>query len=787
MYKIYANDSLIFEDISPLESLKILEPKLTLEENAAGSLEFKLPPTNVGYNSIRCLTTELRVEQDGEEIWRGRVISEEKDFWNCKKYLAEGELAYLNDSVQPPKQYNVSNTNIRSFITSLLNTHNAQVGTNSNKRFLIGGVTVDDGDTVDDSDAIHRYTNYETTLKCINEKLVGKLGGHIRIRHSGASRYFDYFKDYSEIGSCDQQIRFGVNLLDFIQNAEATDWVTAIVPRGKRLEIEESEQPVPGLEAYTTIEDVATDGSWHTKGSNAISNPTAVSNYGYVSAVVDWDEVTDPAILYSKAKKYLQSVQFDKLCLEISAVDLHYLNPNIERFKLQETVHCISEVHGMDTSFPVTKIEIDLLNPSNTKYTLGTEVHTTLTSATNKVNDNLVKYVDDTFIPTESIILDNARDNATQLIEGAVSDLNDTIAGSTAGGYASFIYGLDKTTGNADIDQNPANPKKPQGLRVADAQKDVNAKNRWLWTTGGLGHYGRSKTSDPWGPINVAITMDGKVVADSMTVGMIKLTGAAAGQSSGGTGKSLFLKVYDGTTEVGRWGKDGIYIRTGSITLGQPDGDSRYPFVVDNDGNFQLTTWTNKANKQVANRWTSSSISITSGSITLGNPDGTGATDVGCKITSGGLLKAVNAVIKGNITATTGQIGYWTIKDGKLETTDSAQASLTKYYIGCGKAAEGIVNLRGASSTNTYGTINGGGQAQFSEDRKYGYVQISQSGDPNECRGGIRIYGNGHVVWFKDNGDASTDDPTNKYLSQIPDDLNWIIEHIRDLEHAVYD
>lgn len=598
MYKIYANGSIIFDDTSPLDSYKLIDPRLVLEENAAGSLTFKLPPTNIAYNKLTCMATELIVKQDDVEIWRGRIISEDIDFWKCKSYTAEGELAYLNDTIQPPKKYTVSSTNIRSFLESLMTTHNSQVGASSGKAFNVGGVTVDDGDTLEDSDSINRFTNYESTLQCINEKLVQRLGGHIRIRHQGNARYFDYFKNYSEIGASDQVIRFGKNLLDYASNLESIDWVTAIVPRGARLELDESEQPVPGLEAYTNVVDVATDGTWHTNGSMFVTNKAMVDTYGFISAVVDWDQVTDPVILKNKAKKYLQSIVFDELCLEISAIDLHYLNPQIETLKLQETVRCISEPHGMDTSFPITKIDIDMLNPSNTKYTLGTKVSTSLTSAQNRANAELASYVDDTFIPTESKVLESAKANAKSLIEGTAD-----------GGYASFIFGTDKN-GNAIIDPSTGklkNPDRPTGIRVADAIQDSNATSRWLWTWGGLGH--QTKDRSTWKSPNVAITMDGKIVADFITAGMISLTGATTQSSSkeSPAGK-LFLKVSDANgTKIGHWGSDGIWINKGSVQLGtkatsygtykKANGTSataQYPAIINDDGSafFKYATLT---------------------------------------------------------------------------------------------------------------------------------------------------------------------------------------------------
>ncbi len=102
-----------------------------------------------------------------------------------------------------------------------------------------------------------------------------------------------------------------------------------------------------------------------------------------------------------------------------------------------------------------------------------------------------------------------------------------------------------------------------------------------------------------------------------------------------------------------------------------------------------------------------------------------------------------NGDFAGKITSTTGQIGGFTIGSSDLTRGD---AKVSAYLIGCGSAGNGIVNLVGNSST-------------------YGYIQISNSGDPYTCLDGIRIYGDGHVVRY--NGDGSQ--RWDKWLSNIPD------------------
>lgn len=105
MYSIYADGVCIYNDVFSLDNMKVIDPKLILEDSAAGSLEMTLPHTNVVYNTLVRMTTDISVRKNGEEIWAGRALSENKDFWNNRVIYCEGELAFFNDSVQPPAEY----------------------------------------------------------------------------------------------------------------------------------------------------------------------------------------------------------------------------------------------------------------------------------------------------------------------------------------------------------------------------------------------------------------------------------------------------------------------------------------------------------------------------------------------------------------------------------------------------------------------------------------------------------------------------------------------------------
>ena len=118
----------------------------------------------------------------------------------------------------------------------------------------------------------------ENTLDDIQDKLVDRLGGHLRIRHSGTTRYLDYIADYDNTNT--QVIEFGSNLLDYTENADASEIATRVIPLGKRLE----ESSIEGLEEYTTIRSVNKDVPY-------IESTDAIKEYGVVTRTVSFEDV----------------------------------------------------------------------------------------------------------------------------------------------------------------------------------------------------------------------------------------------------------------------------------------------------------------------------------------------------------------------------------------------------------------------------------------------------------------------------------------------------------------
>ena len=113
MFSIYANDICIYNDLNPLLSNSVVNPKLTMEKNKAGTLEFTITEDNPGYTLFEVVDNDtftylsyndfiIEVIRNNEPLWYGRIIGASTDFWKNVKYTCEGYLGVLNDTIQPP-------------------------------------------------------------------------------------------------------------------------------------------------------------------------------------------------------------------------------------------------------------------------------------------------------------------------------------------------------------------------------------------------------------------------------------------------------------------------------------------------------------------------------------------------------------------------------------------------------------------------------------------------------------------------------------------------------------
>lgn len=371
MYRVLC-DNKVLHDVRD-EDYMLLGPKVALELNKTGNFDFSILPRHPNVNNINKLKSKLEVYEDNELLFAGRSLTDEMDFQRTGQIACEGELAFLLDSVQRHHTYGSDSAEVHKadnnidIFKALIAEHNSQVGTE--KKFTVGIIDID-------SATITKLeTNYETTWDFINTNFISKYPGYLRVRHKNGVRYLDYVKQYGKVSN--QVIRFGENLLDLKKYTKAENIKTAIIPVGGN--------------GVTSI--ASANG-----GKDYIYNQEAVDLYGWIYEKVDFPDAVDPKDLLAKAQEYLKTCVNLAITIELTAVDLHMIDVDINTIRLGDLVPCVSQQHGLlstmgdvSTYYLVSKYEIDLENPANNKITLGR----TISSLTDKVagNTNLTNIV----------------------------------------------------------------------------------------------------------------------------------------------------------------------------------------------------------------------------------------------------------------------------------------------------------------------------------------------------------------------------------------------------------
>ena len=351
MYLIYLDGELFYDPRIPERGLT--DMTLDLEVNKTGTLKFTIPATHPDIDQLRKMYSELSVYQDEDWLYTGRVLSDGFDFYGNRTIECEGELSYLLDSIQRYHEYH--DISVKDYFTDLITKHNADV--DERKRFTVGQVTV-----TDSNDSLYRYSTYENTWKTIEDRLINRLGGYVRIRHEGGVRYIDYIEDFGHTNS--QVIRFGENILDLTREGDCDSLATVIVPLGKR--DEETDERL----TIASVND----------GKDYIEDPDAIAIYGRIVKVVEYDDVELPENLLRKGTEVLNRQRILATTITITAVDLHLLDVEIERCKVGDSIRVVSEPHGLDDYMVIQKIYLDLLHPENSRLTLGATLLTLASS-----------------------------------------------------------------------------------------------------------------------------------------------------------------------------------------------------------------------------------------------------------------------------------------------------------------------------------------------------------------------------------------------------------------------
>lgn len=343
----------LYDPRSP--DLKLISPTCKTAVNKSGLLTFSVPLTHPHTDKIAKLDTVVTLWQDDAILFRGRALNDEWDLRSTRKIEVEGELAYLNDSVQPLTVYH--DMTVAAYFAKLIELHNAQV--DESRRFTVGQVTV-----TNSTDNVYRQSDYESTMDALQDKLLDRLGGYLVIRYgTDGTRYLDYLKEYGNVNS--QRITASTNLLDMLHTVRGEDVATAIIPLGAQLDEDKVGTVTPRL----TIA-AAND------GKDYIYDADAVAKWGWIYKVVVHDDITLAENLLRAGYADLEAAKYLQGSIEVDAVDLHLVDSSVERIKLGDMILFSDPGSATPISMLVSEIDLPVDEPGDATYTLGTSYRT---------------------------------------------------------------------------------------------------------------------------------------------------------------------------------------------------------------------------------------------------------------------------------------------------------------------------------------------------------------------------------------------------------------------------
>lgn len=420
------------------------------------------------------------------------------------------------------------------------------------------------------------------------------------------------------------KIAYGKNITDIKQEASVAGVFTAVYPYAKY-----TTQPTDG---QTEPEEITVS-----LPEKILYSQKASKTAGERVCIKDFSESFNGATeitveqLRAKAQNWVETSGFDVPSVNITvAFENLWQSPEYEQYALLErcglcdTVSVEFPALNISTTAKIIKTKYDVLSEKYLQITLGS------------ARANFADTVKDTSAAIEQTKQEIKQSSAKVEVDfkKAIDDATKAITGQS-GGYVVL---------------NPA--KNPQEILIMDAPTIAAAKRVWRWNSGGLGY---SKNGYN-GPFETAITQDGAIVADFITVGQIA-TARLDVQDIIRTGEIAVLG--DVTVETERATKEEGALSS-RITANATEITVEVNRATDAEGVLSSRITANAteiAAKVSTTGGTASSFAwslTTSGFVLTSNN-----TEV-MKVTSSGLN------ITGRITSTSGTIGGWVISSTEI-------------------------------------------------------------------------------------------------------------------------
>lgn len=551
-------------------------------------------PQNPVYDEIYEKKTIIEIinSHTGEVDFEGCVREIQDSGMNSdgvigKKLICDGYLAYLEETVQPYKVYNGAPAD--TFLMSILAEHNRY--TSEDKHITLGACNI--------TSTGNFTTEYGSTLDEIQRNLIDSFGGEVQIRRNASGNLvLDYM---TQIGTVkNTKVELAENMVALNVSNDTSGIVTRLFPlgptlndnTGARMTIESINDGKPyidsteGIETYGIIQstvDYSGDGDFETLASlekeladdtkkketaeksrakaiikrDQATSETKRQKYNQKIAELDAQisaytaritALTDTLIpaarttaltsIKTKAEQYLANNCRIKKSYRAVVLDLSTIGEDEDSFREGNTYRFINRLVPIDEDLRVMRVAIDGYKPYSPTVEIGDKAATITNIAA-----RAVKLMEYEMPKQKNEILESAKETATALIQ---SGLNGYVV----------------------INENE--------ICIMDTPDKATATKVWRWNQGGFGY---SDTGYD-GLYGTAITMDGAIVADFITAGVLRGIEIT-------NGNGTFHVSKDGTCTANTFNSNNANITGGRININT--SSESYDVINLNSGGWKLS------------------------------------------------------------------------------------------------------------------------------------------------------------------------------------------------------
>lgn len=377
-YRILYGDEILWEPYSD-NADAITDASMTVSVNAAKYLDFTMPPTHHLYNIVSERSEMVWLYSDDKIIYKGFISKISLDMEGYKSISCTSVMDYLGDthvrdySTIEGEQPLKAPTSMDGLFQWYIDQHNANC-MDSRKRFRVG---VNQAGVLDENNYVYRSsTQFPTTADEISDKILAS-GGYIFERYEGEENILDFYADAHEANT--QVLDFGVNITDFTQERSAEEQYTAVYATGCTPDPPEDD---PDKEMKPiSLSDIQNGGSPYNsdyfKLGDILYSVSGVQRYGYREYHYSNDDITTTDYLLKAAGVVLTRLLSPTITLDVKAVDMAlFMNNGYEHLQLGQAVRVRSKPHNVDEYLMISAIDLDLQDPGNTSYTIGTTYDT---------------------------------------------------------------------------------------------------------------------------------------------------------------------------------------------------------------------------------------------------------------------------------------------------------------------------------------------------------------------------------------------------------------------------